>query len=62
MVKNNSYKKGSRRIAAAEKQYLGLKLTEGNNALSFQAYKSLAGIIFRSEKIEHIAAHTFIVL
>ena len=30
--------------------------------LSFQVYKRLAKIIFCSENIEHIAAHTFIVL
>ena len=30
--------------------------------LYFQAYKLFAEIIFRSEKIEHIAAHTFLVI
>ena len=60
--KLSSYKKGSRRIAASEKHDLGLKLTEGKKALSFQAYKCLAEILFRSEKIEHIVTQTFLVL
>ena len=57
-----SYKKGSRRIAELDKHDLGLNLTGMKKALSFQAYKHLAEFIFRSEKIEHIAADTFLVL
>ena len=45
-----------------EKHDVGLKLTEVKKALSFQAYKCLAEIIFRSDNIEHISAHTFLVL
>ena len=51
-----------RGVAASDKQDLGLKSSEGKKFLYFQAYKRLAEIIFRSKKIEHIAAHTFIVL
>ena len=57
-----SYKKGSRRIAASEKHDLGLKLTEGNKALYSQAYKRITEMISQSNKIEHVADHTFIVL
>ena len=49
-------------MAASEKYDIGLKLIEGKKALSFQAYKRLAEILFRSEKIEHISTHTFLVL
>ena len=59
-LKLSSYEKGLRRIEASERHYLGLELTEGKNALSFQAYKRFSVIIFRSEKIEHIAAHKFL--
>ena len=45
--KLSSYNKGSKIIAASEKQYLGLKLTEGNKAIYFKAYKRLSGIIFQ---------------
>ena len=55
-------KKGSRRIAASDKHDLGLKLIEGKKALSFQAYKRLAEILFWRKKIEHISTHTFLVL
>ena len=37
-------------------------MPEGKDALSFQPYKRLAEIIFRNKKIEHIDAHTFLVL
>ena len=60
--KLSSYKKGSRRMGASEKKDFGLKLSEGKRPLSYQAYKRLATLLFRSEKAEHIAAHAFLVL
>ena len=56
------YKKSTRGVSATEKQDFGLKLTEGKTAPSLHAYKLLATIIFRSEKVEYIAAHIFFVL
>ena len=57
-----SHKKGSRRVAATEKQDFCLNLTELKRALSFHAYKLLATVIFKSEKVEYIAAHEFLIL
>ena len=56
------YKQGSRRTAAREKKKLGLSTVEGKKHLPFAAYRLLAKILFESEKLEHVYAHTFIVL
>ena len=50
------------RISESDKQDLGIKLTGGKKDLSIQANKKIAEIVFRSEKIEHIAALAFLVL
>ena len=39
-----------------------MKLIEGKITLSFHAYKLLATILFKSEKVEYIAAHEFLIL
>ena len=57
-----AYKKGTRRLSAKEKKELGLSQVEGKKALPFEAYKYLAKILFESDKPEHIAAHTFLLL
>lgn len=51
-AKFSSYKKGSRRVAASEKQKFGLKITEGKKHFLFCAYKLLASIVFKSQKPE----------
>ena len=56
------YKKGSRRVSATEKKEHGLKILEGKSPLSFPAYKFLCEILFKSEKLEHVAAHTFLTM
>ena len=58
----SSYKKCSRRTKSPEKKYIGSKSTERKKAFYFQSYKRLEDIIFQSEKIGNISAHTFIVL
>ena len=57
-----AYKKGVRRIGVTEKMAIGVSTAEGKLPLPFAAYKFLAQILFESEKPEHIAAHTFLVL
>jgi hypothetical protein len=56
------YKKGMRRKGAQQKGELGLSLAEGKKPLPFVAYKLLAKILFESDKPEHVAAHTFLIL
>ena len=56
------YKKGMRRKGAQQKGELGLSLAEGKKPLPFAAYKLLARILFESDKPEHVAAHTFLIL
>ena len=56
------YIKGSRRINLAAKQTLGLKIVEGKDAMSVEAYELIAKHLFHSGKTEHIFAHTFHVL
>ena len=58
----SSYKKGTRRLSTKERKELGLSTTEGKKPLPFRAYKHLARILFESEKPEHVAAHTFLLL
>ena len=57
--KLSSYKKGSRIIAVSEKQYLGLNLIKGMMALSFQAYKRLAKIIFEARRLNTLLLTPF---
>ena len=61
-AKLSSYKKVSRHDAATEKQDFGLKLAEGKRAILFHAYKLLATIIFKREKVEDISVHPFLIL
>lgn len=56
------YIKGSRRINLAAKQTLGLKIVEGKDAMSVEAYELIAKHLFHSGKTEHIFTHTFHVL
>ena len=56
------YKKCLRHVAATENQDFVLKLTEIKRALSFHTYKLLTTIIFKSEKVEYITAHAFLIL
>ena len=53
---------GKRRTGLKEKQHLGLKITEGKRAMSFEAYELIAKYLFHSGKKEHIFAHLFMVL
>ena len=57
-----AYKKSVRRIGVTEKTAIGVSTAEGKLPLPFAVYKFLAQILFESEKPEHIAAHTFLVL
>ncbi|KAL3772474.1 hypothetical protein ACHAWU_000036 [Discostella pseudostelligera] len=41
---------------------LGISIVEGEKPLPFKAYMYLAQILFESDKPEHIAAHTFLIL
>ena len=60
--KLTKYLKGSKRINLAAKQTLRLKIVEGKAEMRPQVYSKRAQILFESEKIEHIFAHTFLVL
>ena len=61
-LKLSSYKKCSRRMLANQKKKFGLKLTERKKPLSFQVYKKLCEILFKSNKNSDIPAQTFLVL
>ena len=61
-TKLSFYKKGTRRLRVKEKSELGLSMIEGKRPLSFAAYKFLAQVLFESNKPEHVAAHTFLIL
>ena len=37
-------------------------MIQGKRPLSFAAYKFLAQVLFESNKPEHVAAHTFLIL
>ena len=56
------YIKGSKRINLAAKQTLGLKIVEGKKHMTPDVYSKLAQVLFESDKVEHIFAHTFLVL
>ncbi|KAL7527694.1 hypothetical protein ACHAXR_003680, partial [Thalassiosira sp. AJA248-18] len=58
----STYLKGMDRSILSSKQKLGLKISEGKKALSFDAYSMLAKKLFESEFKEDIFAHLFLVL
>jgi hypothetical protein len=57
-----AYKAGNKKAGLKEKNMLGISIVEGKKPLPFKAYIYLAQILFESDKPEHIAAHTFLIL
>ena len=58
----STFLKGMDRTIRAAKEKLGLKITEGKKALSFEAYSLMALQLFTSDAKEDIFAHLFLVL
>ena len=56
------YCKGSKRLGAALKQKLALKIVEGKKPMSKAVYSFLGKKMFQSEKKNYIFAHLFLVL
>lgn len=57
-----SYKSGNKKASLKEKSQLGISIVEGKKPLPLKAYMYLAQILFESDKPEHVAAHTFLIL
>ena len=56
------YKQGPKRAGIKQKNLLGIAVVEGKKPLPFQAYMYLAQILFESNRPEHVATHTFLIL
>ena len=54
--------KGHKETGWTKRKQLGLAATDGKKPLPFCAYKQLAKILLQSDKPEHVAAHTFLLL
>ena len=61
-VQLSTYKKGSRRAGAKERNKLGLSTVEGKKHLPFMGYRLLARLLFESDHPEHVYAHTFLII
>jgi hypothetical protein len=58
----SKYMGGMKRVTQAAKQHLGLKLTEGKEAMSIGVYNKVAKRLFYSNKKEDVFCHLFFVL
>lgn len=58
----STFLKGMDRTIRAAKEKLGLKISEGKKALTFEAYSLMAKHLFMSDAKEDIFAHLFLVL
>ena len=53
---------GIKRSVATEKLEKGLKLDEGKKPMSFEVYKALCKVLYKSSKADHIFCHLMLVL